>query len=782
MRGPIRRMPYGPVVPTEGTERTVLLMMEQNDSMNQLKLRRLRTALINWYPFPRGERALVLGENVEPLVPLLEEHCQSVDLIRSKTVLKQDLSAVNAAYDCIVAADLIEKTQDVPALLRELYSLLSDDGVFLLAFRNRFALKYLCGGTDEFVKMPFSTLEPEREAPRLYARREMEELLGAAGFELTKCYFLMPDADFVQAVYTEDLLPIDSIRDRIIPLDLHDSPLIAWEGDLYDDMVREGTLPDRCAVYMAECRKPGAALPARQVIYAALSTDRGEEHGFATVLYSNDTVTKIPLYPAGQRSLETIYANIMTLKEKGIPTVPHRLLDGKIEMPLVREEGLLVHLRRLLFADPEAFLEVFDRIYQDVLASAPEAAALPDDLSEIWGADADELNPVLERAWIDMIPYNAFWAEGRPLYYDQEFMVEQCPAKYVLFRALLYTWIHIPDAEKIIPLETAKERFGLTGLWEGFACREERFVKENRDWDGLRFIYEHCHPDRTAMAGRRGTLDPAAGLRDVHAVQLESLKELDRVCRANGLRYMAVHGTLLGAVRHHGFIPWDDDVDVAMPRKDYDRLLKLAEEHVFSPGFFLQTPRNNYGCYYGGYSKLRRDGTLAMEVKRRGIPANGSHMGIWIDIMPLDACPENEDRRRRVQNRLGFLQRIIYAKAYAPHQFVPDGVSGLTVSLYYLLAKCTRRRRLVQRFDAICRKQPLSSLRTILACYYGSGKNKNVWSAEAVESVIEMPFEDMTIPVPAGWDELLRARYGDNYMTVPPMSKRYRHGEYIFIP
>ena len=129
MRGPIRRMPYGPVVPTEGTERTVLLMMEQNDSMNQLKLRRLRTALINWYPFPRGERALVLGENVEPLVPLLEEHCQSVDLIRSKTVLKQDLSAVNAAYDCIVAADLIEKTQDVPALLRELYSLLSGDRV-----------------------------------------------------------------------------------------------------------------------------------------------------------------------------------------------------------------------------------------------------------------------------------------------------------------------------------------------------------------------------------------------------------------------------------------------------------------------------------------------------------------------------------------------------------------------------------------------------------------------------------------------------------------------------
>ncbi len=754
--------------------------------MNQPKIRRLRTALINWYPFPGGERALVLGENVEPLVPLLERHYRRVDVIRTEPAgaetVRRELTGKTGVYECIVAADLVEKTRDVSALFRQLSALLSDDGVFLLSFRNRFALKYLCGGTDEYVKTPFSTLEPTGEAARLYARREMEELLHAAGFAPPRFYFLMPDAAFVQAVYTEEHLPGGSIRDRVLPLDLHESPLIAWEGDLYDDMVREGTLPDRCAVYLAECRKPDGVLPARQVIYVALSTDRGEEHGFATVLYSDDTAAKIALSSAGRRSLENLYDNITALKQRGIPVVPHGFLDGRIEMPLVREEELLVRLRRLLFSDPEAFLQAFDQIYRDVLASAPESAALPDDLPEIWGADADELRPVLEKAWIDMIPYNAFWANGRPLYYDQEFAVENCPAKYVLFRALYYTWIHIPEAEKIIPLETAKERFGLTGLWEGFARREERFVRENRDWDGLRCIYEHCHPDRAAMAKRRGALDLSAGLRGVHAVQLESLKELDRVCRANGLRYMAVHGTLLGAVRHRGFIPWDDDVDVAMPREDYDRLLKLAEERVFSPGFFLQTPRNDYGCYYGGYSKLRRDGTLAMEVRRRDVPKNSRHMGIWIDIMPLDPCPEDEEGRRRLQDRLGFLQKIIYAKAYTPHQFVPEGVSGRKVSLYYLLAQCTRRRRLVQRFDAICRKQPPSSLRAILACYYGSGQNKNVWSAEAVENLIEMPFEDMTIPVPAGWDELLRARYGDNYMTVPSVSKRYRHGEYVFSP
>ena len=761
-------------------------MIEQNDPMNQPKIRRLRTALINWYPFPQGERALVLGENVEPLVPLLEQHYRLVDLIRTDSAeaetVSRELTEKAGEYDCIIVADLAEKVQDLSALFRQLYALLSDNGIFLLAFRNRFALKYLCGGTDEFVKAPFSPLEPTGVQPHLYARREMEEFLHDAGFSSPRCYFLMPDAAFVQAVYTEEYLPCGSIRDRILPLDLHESPLIAWEGDLYDDIVREGTLPDCCAVYLAECRKPGTVLPAKQVIYAALSTDRGEAHSFATVLYSDDTAAKIILSPEGQKSLEAMHDNISALKEKGIPTVPHRLLDGKIEMPLVREESLLVHLRRLLFVDPEAFLKVFDQIYQDVLACSQGSTKLPGDLQEIWGSDSEKLQPVLERVWIDMIPYNAFWANGRPLYYDQEFVVENCPARYVLFRALHYTWIHIPEAEGIVPLETAKQRFGLTDLWEGFSRREDRFVNENRDRDGLRFIYEHCYPDRIAMARRRGTLDPSVGLRDVHAVQLESLKELDRVCRENGLVYMAVHGTLLGAIRHHGFIPWDDDVDVVMPRKDYDRLLKLAEEHSFSPGFFLQTPLNNYGCYHGGYSKLRRDGTLALEVKRRGIPTNSYHMGIWIDIMPLDTCPEDEDQRRRLQNRLGFLQKIIYAKAYAPYQFIPEGVSGHMVSFYYLLSKCTRRRRLVQRFDAICRKQHSSSLRSILACYYGSRKNKNVWSAEAVKNVIEIPFEDMTIPVPVGWDELLKVRYGENYMTIPPMSKRYRHGEYVFIP
>ena len=751
---------------------------------DQVSLTGLRAALLNWYPFPGGERALLVGQNVEPLLPLLQRHYHRVDVADLRPQKNEKyifpIAGQDNCYDCIVAADAVETMADCSGLLESLCALLAESGVLLLAYRNRFGLKYLCGGVDDYTARAFSGLQHPGEAPRLYGRREMESKLMRAGFAQPRCYFLMPDADFVQAVYTEEHLPTGSIRDRVFPFDLYNSPLIAWEGDLYDDVVREGTLPYVANVYLAECRRPGAAEPEKRVLYAALSTDRGAEHGFATVLYSDETAAKLPLFPEGRKSLETLCSNMEALKARGILTVEHRLTDRGVEMPLIREEGLLQYLRRQLPDHPEEFLAVFDRIGQDVLQSSEPAEALPGDMREIWGAEASQLEPVLKTAWIDMIPYNAFWADGRIRYYDQEFLVENCPAKYVLFRALRYTWLHIPEAEQTLPLESVKERFGLRELWDGFQGREDRFVAENRNREALNDIYAHSVPDRAAMQERRNLLDPSAVLRKVHQVQLELLKELDRVCRENGLRYMAIHGTLLGGIRHHGFIPWDDDVDVAMPREDYDRLLALGNP-ALSEGFFLQTPRNNYGCFYGGYSKLRRHGTAAIEPQNKNKGWRSCHQGIWIDLFPIDVCQEDRGEQRNLQRQLSALQRLVYAKAYGPRAPVPADVSPARKAASWLLSRGVRRRRLLQSIDDLCRSQsPASPLRGILACYYGTRENKNIWPAGAVSDVVEVPFEDMMLPVPAGWDEILRARYGDDYMSLPPVSRRYRHSDVVF--
>ena len=729
----------------------------------------LRSALLNWYPFVDGARALLLGDDTVPLLPLLQKHYAAVDTS----------PASDSRYDCIVAVDRIETESDVPAFLRDMSSRLADDGVFLLVFRNRFGIKYLCGGVDEYSGPSLTSLQPVGSGPRLYAKNEVSAFLGKAGFAPPRFYYLMPDADFIQAVYTDDFLPNDSIRDRVFPFDLHSSPLIAWEGDLYDDLVRERLLPFAANVYVAECRKASGIIPEKQVVYAALSTDREDQNSFATVLYSDGTGRKIPLSPKGMKTLQIMCANAVELEARGISIVSYTIAPGGIEMPFIREEGSLRYLRRQLPEHPEAFVKLFDLLYQDVLRSSPAAAALPDDPEKIWGAKAEDLGPILRSALIDMIPYNAFWADGKLRYYDQEFRVEDCPAKYVLFRALFYTWLHIPEAEQYLPLESMKARYGLLKCWDGFRAREARFVSKNRRYDALKEIYEHAGPDRAAIRRRRAAMDDSVLLSAVHTVQMELLQELDRVCSENGLRYMAIHGTLLGAVRHHGFIPWDDDVDVAMPRKDYDALLALGKERL-SEGFFLQTPANSYGCFYGGYAKLRRDGTLALEPQHRN-RSQSCHQGVWIDIFPLDNCPREKDGQKRLQKRLSFLQRIIYAKTYSSPQHVLQDVPGSRVSLYYLLARVTRRRWLTRWIDNLCRKQGESGQKGILACYYGARENKNIWPAEAVANVERVPFESMMLPIPCGWDALLRARYGKTYYELPPVYKRYRHDNVTFV-
>ena len=120
-------------------------------------------------------------------------------------------------------------------------------------------------------------------------------------------------------------------------------------------------------------------------------------------------------------------------------------------------------------------------------------------------------------------------------------------------------------------------------------------------------------------------------LRQVQLIQLEILKDFVKVCNKYNLQYFLDGGTLLGAVRHKGFIPWDDDLDLAMPREDYDTLIEIAPE-IFDEPYFLQTPENDIGCFYGGYSKLRNSNTTGLEKRNKNHVCN---QGIWIDILML---------------------------------------------------------------------------------------------------------------------------------------------------
>lgn len=143
-------------------------------------------------------------------------------------------------------------------------------------------------------------------------------------------------------------------------------------------------------------------------------------------------------------------------------------------------------------------------------------------------------------------------------------------------------------------------------------------------------------------------------LQKLHAEILRIMDEIHRVCTKNGLTYYLVGGTLLGAVRHQGFIPWDDDLDIAMPRADFDRFIHIAEKELGSE-FYLNWITTN-PKYWLFFPKIcLRNTTFDEGVIKKDIP-----MGIFIDIFPLDLSPAYtsglETMKRRIQ-RLGYLSK-----------------------------------------------------------------------------------------------------------------------------
>ena len=250
---------------------------------------------------------------------------------------------------------------------------------------------------------------------------------------------------------------------------------------------------------------------------------------------------------------------------------------------------------------------------------------------------------------------------------------------------------------------------------------------------------------------------------------MDLLKRFAQVCKKNGLKYYAIHGTLLGCIRHQGFIPWDDDIDVAMPRNDYDKLLQIAAKE-FTDNIVLQHPGNDFSSFFGGYAKLRNMDTAAVFKDKRlqtGVP------GIWIDIFPLDLVYKDEKKRKRHFQKLRLLQLMKYCRSYHFNRFPLDQFSGKQLLGMYLLSRLCRHEKWQKILDRCFKEVKDSDLCGIIACYYKKQENRNIYEKEWFKKAEDKLFADTLVPVPCGYDQILKKRYGDDYMQLP--ERHYRH-------
>lgn len=252
--------------------------------------------------------------------------------------------------------------------------------------------------------------------------------------------------------------------------------------------------------------------------------------------------------------------------------------------------------------------------------------------------------------------------------------------------------------------------------------------------------------------------------------ELNILLEFDRICKKHELKYSLAYGTLLGAVRHQGFIPWDDDIDVMMIRSEYDKFCTIVQQELDSNDYIFVDNRVDQKFYYG-FSKIRSKHIMMPE---RSTSYLGIEQGVWIDIFPYDAVPNDPVLALKQKKKVKFYHNLMVAFVFTYPSKNDSGITKIIKSLFSNFNRLTRNwvkprqmiynlqfKQITKYNDSNCdRNNSLGS--NFTEREYAGG----MLSQEQLSNLIQIKFEGNSMSSIKDYDSNLTGVYGD-YMTPP---------------
>lgn len=241
-------------------------------------------------------------------------------------------------------------------------------------------------------------------------------------------------------------------------------------------------------------------------------------------------------------------------------------------------------------------------------------------------------------------------------------------------------------------------------------------------------------------------------------VELDILIKVDKICRENNINYFLFAGTLIGAVRHQGFIPWDDDIDISMLRTDYDKLAAIIQNGGYGLNF-IRIEENPDTIY--PYGKICDQTTEIDEKNFKSV--NG--YGVFIDVFPFDYLPEDEKERTKLKKKYFRMYQLLTHSSRTGYVKTDSMITNIKRNVAFHFAKLFNTKKLITRMNADFvklneRKSNLVGLAWAFA-----------WMFEDYQSTSEVTFEGHTFLAPKNPDRVLKTHFGD-YMKLPPESER----------
>lgn len=259
--------------------------------------------------------------------------------------------------------------------------------------------------------------------------------------------------------------------------------------------------------------------------------------------------------------------------------------------------------------------------------------------------------------------------------------------------------------------------------------------------------------------------------KQIWAIQMDLLQQVLYICEKYNIECFAVAGTLLGAIRHQGYIPWDDDMDIAFRRTDFNKFCEVAQDELQYPYYFQYALSEKN--FYEPAARIRNSETTGLITRQKKYIS--SNHGIYLDILVFDKIPDNVIKKKMHYLQIDFYTKLIgtfFCENY-------DSISKKNVArvINKIFARKRDLRSVYNRLVEICGKYEHVDTKKVSYVMDKTFREEYIWDSKDIASVEYVSYEYMKMPVPINYEKCLKKQYGD-YMKLPPVEKRGLHHEF----
>lgn len=243
----------------------------------------------------------------------------------------------------------------------------------------------------------------------------------------------------------------------------------------------------------------------------------------------------------------------------------------------------------------------------------------------------------------------------------------------------------------------------------------------------------------------------------------EILYYFDRICKKNNIKYSLIGGSLIGAIRHHDIIPWDDDIDVILTPNNYKKLVHILKKNTESDYYLLDSDNLNYNY---PFAKLVYKKTFLKESAMNAI----ENYGLYLDIFEYNYISDNEKKRRKIYKKLKNYKRLIRWLNYEKN-------NNIKCNVEHFIATLIGKKRILAKYNNLIHSEHKKT-NYIISNWPGYGYDKEVQLAKNVEDYIQTKFGSKNVMIFKNYDEILTTTFG-NYMELPPVEKQISNHNFV---